>query len=891
VVAAQAWAAIKQPTHIEAQELGAALEVLAREHGFQLLYRTELVRGLQAHELRGNLTTEQALQQLLNGTGLTYRYLGEQAVTIVPVSGGAMDRTAIAFSSAEQPAALASAAASSTDGQGAPPLRRSHMAQAAQAVPSAGSPPADQDSQAPRKAESSKLEEVTVTAQRRTQNIQDVPMSVSVISGKTLEDLGATTLQDYAGYLPGLTLVPGPSPGQDQIIMRGLNMPGAGSGLNATYIDDSPITFSHGTPVSLVNNAFNLVPYDLSRIEAEFGPQGTLYGANAMGGVLKYVTRQPDWSDLSFRMGADGQRYHDGGYGEDYRGMVNAPLVSGVAAIRESVAINSLAGYFDYPNEHVTDGNRTKEKTTHTAIRWKLADNWTLDVNALLQWSDTPRIGYTTLYSNGAPIYGKFIDGAIWPGSSDQRLQFYSVAVSGNLGWAKLVSASSFELEAQEQALPQLTPKPCCTPPSVPSQEPVGGLSIDGKKYTQEFRLASVASSPFEWMGGVFYTKETQDLEEPYYCVNSAGAVVTCSVPSPGGGIPADDYQEAAFFTNDSYRLTDSLQITAGLRGGRNWQSFTPDVPVQQSVGNGQNQLVERLALAALAPPSPSPQPSPPPPKPIQYNTTTERGSESYLIYSVEPQYRFSQDAMAYIRVATGYRPGSPNIVTSSSVPQSVQSDSVLSYEIGSKTGWLDRKLQIDLAAYLINWEHIQFPGLNTQAGGYPFTVNGPTARVEGGELGISYSPPSGPHLAADLVLTNAYLTTYASSGAGITGKPGDALPQVPRWSAATTMDYAHPLFGAWSGTFGVGWHYTGERYIALDDPANCPAMCAGLTYVPKLRAYGSLDAHVGIGDSKWNLRLYGRNLTNEYVLVYMSNGNGLPLPPRLIGLSIDRAF
>jgi outer membrane receptor protein involved in Fe transport len=875
--AAEGWAAIKQQTRIDAQDLGPALETLAEEHGFQILYRTELVRGLRVHAIKGELTTEQALQQLLSGTGLTYSYLDENAVTIVPASNGAIGNAANSLSSAEEPAVQAGTAEPGNKDPSAsqPPARRSRLAQADRAAPSGSSPPAQ-------------LEVVVVTAQRRSENIQDVPMSVSVIDGKTLEELGATTLRDYAGYLPGLTLVPGPAPGQNQIIMRGLNMPGAGSGLNATYVDDSPITFSHGAPVSLVNNALDLVPYDLSRIEAEFGPQGTLYGANAMGGVLKYVTRQPDWNDFSARVGVDGQRYYDAGYGQDYRGTVNVPLVSGVAAIRESVSFNELAGYFDYPNAHVTNGNETKEKTTHTAVGWKLTDRWTLDLSALLQWLDTPRIGYTTLYSNTVPVYGNFSNGDIWPGSSAQRVQFYSVAFNGDLGWARLVSASSFVLAAQEQALPQIPPKSCCTPPSVPTQEAVGGLSTDGKKYTQEFRLTSGGGGPFRWMGGLFYTKEAQSVAEPYYCVNNVGVLVTCSVPLPSGGLPVEDYQEAAFFTNDSYKLTDSFQITAGLRAGRNWQSFTPDVPVQQAIGNPRDEVLQRLALAG---PMPSPSPSPSPAQPIQYNTTTERGSEHYFIYSVEPEYRFSRDAMAYVRVATGYRPGSPNIVTSSSVPQSVQSDSVLGYEMGSKTSWLDHKLQIDLALYLMNWRNIQLPALSTQAGGYPYTVNGPTARVEGGELGVNYSPVASLHFATDLVLTKAYLTSSTASTAGIFGEPGDALPEVPRWSASATMDFTHRLFGTWNGNFGMGWHYTGERYIALNDPANCPAGCAGLPYVPKLSSYGAFDAHAGIANSNWSLRLYGRNLTNEDALVYMTNGHGVPLAPRLIGLSVDRSF
>ena len=253
---------IRKETHIPAEDLSEALGTLGEDRHVELIFVAEDVRGVHTNGASGTLTLEEALEKILSGTGLTYHYIDRTTVTILPARGISRDQ-------------------GTSRGSDAGPRRESGWV-------------------APKPAA---LEEVMVTARKRQEQMQDVPVSVSVIKGATLEEMGATRLSDYAGYVPGLTVVQGATPGQDMLILRGLNLPSP-TALVGTYIDDSPVGASY-PQLSSTRRALDLQPYDVDRIEVLEGPQGTLYGANTMGGLLKYVTRRPELDATTVRVGGD----------------------------------------------------------------------------------------------------------------------------------------------------------------------------------------------------------------------------------------------------------------------------------------------------------------------------------------------------------------------------------------------------------------------------------------------------------------------------------------------------------------------------------------------------------------------------------------------------------
>ena len=216
--------ASRKETHIPAEELSLALATLGKDRNIDLIFVAEDLRGVRNGGVDGVLTVNEALDEVLAGTGLTYRYIDRKTIIIVPARGA---------------------------GRASSP-KVEHETGRATANPSVT------------------LEEVLVTARKRKEDMQDVPASVSIISGAKLEEWGVAQLSDYAPYLSGLSVVQGPASGQDMLIIRGLGLP-AQSALVGTYIDDTPVGTS-SAQLPTTRRALDLLPYDLERVEVLEGP-------------------------------------------------------------------------------------------------------------------------------------------------------------------------------------------------------------------------------------------------------------------------------------------------------------------------------------------------------------------------------------------------------------------------------------------------------------------------------------------------------------------------------------------------------------------------------------------------------------------------------------------
>jgi len=408
------------------------------------------------------------------------------------------------------------------------------------------------------------------------------------------------------------------------------------------------------------------------------------------------------------------------------------------------------------------------------------------------------------------------------------------------------------------------------------------------KKFTEEVRLASASSDRFEWLVGAFYTQENA----PYTAYNyELSALYPPVIQSTSGftKLVSNVFKEVALFTNETYKITDVWDVSVGVRAGENWQHFST-----AESGPSGNVIPSDCAVTGTG-------------ASLQQDCHGS-AKEHYATYSVDSSYHFTDAAMLYGRIASGYRPGAPNIPAANAVfaaPQSVGPDNVTQYELGVKTDWLDHRVRANIAVYQINWNKIQLAGQESQF--YPgtqnpipgtivsYSVNGNGARVRGTELSLGYAPIQSLHLGANVSYTHAYLTepTPPSSGQ-VVGEPGDSLPMSPLWSGSATADYFHAVFGGWKGDIGMGWRYTGKRYTTIDDNANCALgglQCFGFNTVPVLQGYGVLDAHMGLSNDRWSLRLTGRNLANKYVFIGLGEGVAVPLQPRFFAFNIERSF
>lgn len=784
--------------HIEAQPLESALLELSKEASVQLVLDSSVVAAKNSAAISGKMPIREALDRLLRDTELTYRWSGDRTVTVAP---RAAFRPTSKASGDEVPA----------------------------------------------------LEEVVVTAQKRTERLLDVPVSVSTVSGDSLEAAHATSLADYAAYVPSLQVTSFlGQPGQVNLSLRGITTGSTASNQSvAIYVDDVPVG-SSSIYAGGGSSGVDLVPYDIQRIEVLEGPQGTLYGASALGGLLKYVTREPDLQDTRFRVGADGSDVHNAaqaGYGA--RAGANLSLIPGELGFSVSVSRTHTPGYINNVPEGEKSFNSGIQDSVRTALLWKPVDNLSVDFSALYNRSPFNGTGYIAANAvTGQPVFGRYDNTDVEPDSNNVTTQLYIARVRYDAGWASVTSVSGFSrlisvsrADGSSVFFPIFGDYAAFTTRS------------DVKKFTQELRLASPENRRINWVTGVFFTHEVA-------ASGQTGLALTPSTNQPdpllNPLIVTDEpslFREIAAFGNATYKITDPWDFSVGLRESRNTQSVN-----QTAYGA----LFGTTAIDAQATPYP-------------------RVSQNKLTYSVSSSYHFSTDQMIYARVATGYRPGGANQIAPNA-PATFGPDTTTNYEVGIKTEWLDRRLLVDLTEFYIDWKDTQVTGVTPLQ--LTYISNAGAAVSKGTELASMVMPLPGLKLGLNVAYTEAYLTVDAP---GLGGRQGDPLPSTPRFSGSMTLQYDHPLGNDFQAQFDSVWRYVGARNTDFPD-----GVAVGQTNY-RLASYSTLDFSAGIARDAWSARLFVRNATDRYAYLFVlpAGGPGEPssnviLPPRTIGLSFD---
>ena len=314
----------------------------------------------------------------------------------------------------------------------------------AQATPAAGASAVQAAAQPDKTAPSSKavkpnqttLPTVTVTASKRIENARDVTSSISVVDHKQLEERHVTSLEDLADSLPGVQIDTGGTPGQTTISMRGIPSLDVGS-VVGTYIDDSPLG-SSSSFAAASRYQLDLLPYDVQRIEVLRGPQGTLYGASTMGGLLKYVMKEPDLENLSGSVGS-GVSTTSGasGAGWDGRAMINVPLIKDKLAISASFSQNDTPGWVDNAVTGQNNINRVVQKSSRFALFWMPTSDISVKVSAIHQSINANDTGVILLDpKTQQPIYGNEKTGTVIAQPFSNNLTFFHSG-DGGLGSAR----------------------------------------------------------------------------------------------------------------------------------------------------------------------------------------------------------------------------------------------------------------------------------------------------------------------------------------------------------------------------------------------------------------------------------------------------------------------
>lgn len=705
-----------------------------------------------------------------------------------------------------------------------------------------------QEQQAPQQQEQAATNqenpEIIVTAQKREERIQDVPISISVVDQEQILNSGASQLIDYAAYVPGFQVDNAGSPGRSTLSLRGV-APIGPSATVGIYLDDAPIGSSGIYNRSQVFT-LDLLPYDIERLEVLRGPQGTLYGASSIGGLLKYVTVQPRLDRMSVHAGGEifDIAHGDGlGWGVNFMGSV--PIIKDQLAVSASYSRRDTPGYIDNILRGEDDVNDAVQKGGRLAVLWQPADNLQVQLTALRQKTESDNFGvvYET-FNNKPPAPGaSFLStNSQLPEPFHSDFHFYSGRLAYDFGFAELSSTTSYsKLEILETADASRAFGPIW-----------GGLaifpaSLHQKKFTEEVRLTSASSQRFEWMVGFFYTDEDNDHQQIVHALDLQGNANAFD-PFAIVGLP-NKYMEYALFGNATYKFNDRVHLTGGLRWAKNEQTFT------------QSFAIPLLGLVSGGP---------------------GESEEDVFTFSISPQFNISRDAMVYARIASGYRPGGPNVALPG-FPATVDSETVTSYEAGVKASFLDRVVSLDAAVYLLDWNDLQIG--QAFANGINGLVNAGTARSKGFEAALSVYPLPGLTLGANFAYADAECTQTTPNCAD-----GDRLPNIPKASGAVTANYEFPLSGTAEGHVGGAFRFVGDRISGAESaPDTIP-----------VDGYSTLDLNGSVTfDNRWTVRAYVRNLfdtegritSNRADTVNPGFISTVPLQPRTIGLAAEVSF
>jgi outer membrane receptor protein involved in Fe transport len=694
------------------------------------------------------------------------------------------------------------------------------------------------------------IEEVVVTAQKREEVLRDVPASISVLGGDQVENLSLNSLADFATYVPGFSVNSGGSPGLARITLRGIQTGGGGAPLVGMYINDTPVGSSR-SPSSYI---LDLLPYDVQRIEVLRGPQGTLYGAGAMGGLVKYVLREADTHNFEARFGGTLESVANGdGPSWGSRGTVNVPLIDGVLAVRASGYYNDDAGYIDNIGIGVNNENTVTRKGGRLAFFYQPADNLEIIAAALFQDIDSGGKAVVQLHAvNDQPVVDRYTHSSSLPERLSQDLQFYSLTVNWDLGFGTVTSASSFSRTDNFSQF-DYTPVygrfcPVLSRGAVPPCRTDLPDSNKLDKFTQEVRISSPTEQTVAWMLGLFYTDEDGVNAQQVRALDTSDALIPSLNPLLDYYSP-NTYKEKAVFGNVTYKLTERFDATVGARWANNRQVLRSTL-----VGPlvGADQIIRG------------------------------ESEDNVLTWMVSPRFHINDDSMVYGRVATGYRPGGPNSPLPE-VPPQFDSDTTTNYEAGYKASVLDGALALDLAVFYIDWQDIQISARN--ANGINYRANGSKASSRGVEFTTSYQVTDHWRFGATGSYTNAKLEADVVS---LGGKAGDRLPQSPRLTGSFTADYETRFGSTWLLQLGGGYRYFGSTFSAVESSPTA-------VRVPEqniVDVYGG-----GTLDGRTSLRLYVRNVFNDrsYTNLNDTNTPGLPnfvpVQPRTIGVNLDIRF
>lgn len=834
---------------IKPQELASALLEFSRQADRQVVGATEALREVRTSGVTGELSVGDALGKLLQGTGLQYELVGEHSIRIISDTSRAVNE--------ERPAGTE--------------IARLARAQGESTVYGAvgagdGVEGKQGNSETAGDAEGVKLEEILVTAQKRTERLQDVPGAVTSLSADKLEEWGFGQLNDITKAVPGLVLIGGSSPGQGQPVLRGIASTGDRNALVGIYLDEVPFT-PNSPRFQGTNFFFDPALADVERIEVLKGPQSTLYGASTMGGLIKYVSKRPDTNNFSAQSNVGVTQIDDHGAGASARITANIPLVSGAVAARATAFYGENPGFVE--NAYYRQEN--EDSSTQKGFKISLLANLGESVdNTLMVFSQRTRTHGSTNVLFDPVTRTAYLGRLANTTPVDEAYKFdadmAANTTNADFSFATLTNIASYaRFRAEDHSDFGRLRSDLCYPVVATC---IGRQQRTSERISDELRLASKPGA-FEWLIGGFITHEKIRLPVTIREVDANG-VETPSNANPlldvDNYLTTGTFEENAVFGNVTYHFTNQLDATAGIRYSANDQDFTT-----VAVGRLRNQ---DIGFAV---------------------------DDSATNYLATLNYKPNNDLTLYVRAASAYRPGGPNSIVPSlatlDLARSFKSDTLWNYEVGVKGSALDGAVNFSLAAYHMKWTDIQTNIRYTVAdpnGGpgtqFSTTGNAGGAKSDGAEVELNLFPVSG----LSVLLSGAYNDAKITSSPGTLANVGDPLPYSPKWTGAAMLDYERDVAPGVTAKFGMTYAYVGSRWNQF---------LRNTTQLARLDAYATLDLRAGISWGQYDFVARVDNVTDRFEFTRISSpglGYGIgggpgwtatPLMPRTFSLSLEARF
>jgi iron complex outermembrane recepter protein len=742
------------------------------------------------------------------------------------------------------------------------------------------------------------LQEIVVTAEKRDSTVQRTPFSITAISGAQLAERGLSTLEDVAAETPGVSSRAF-GPGQTEYEMRGLPSSGGSSATVGSYLNEIPLAGPAGAPHG--KNTIDPDLFDLARVEILRGPQGTLYGSSSMGGTIRLITAPPsfDGFEAATKTALSGTEH--GGFNRGGSAMVNLPLLDDRLAVRVVGTYDFTDGFIDRivvrpfpigPGGACGFGTCTRGDVQaapvvafHPRSNWERLNGGRADV--LFRPNEALTVDLFGLYQGIS--MGDFSQADVPSGSDPlvhyqpfdisepyhDSFQALSLTVGYDLGFAKLTSVtarwarnSSWVGETSEQLQSILSAFY-----GYSALLPVRYSNDDwSRQWSQEVRLTSTGDQKLQWVVGLF-ASDFKSIFSQYTGNPAYGAI---SVGGPAANPLGILYQafepyaikQYAFYTEESYRVTDSVKLTLGARYFKYRSELTSELSGAVSETGNATQF-----------------------------TSTVIGENSGVNPKFNMSYEPTGDLTVYAQIAKGFRPGGVNQPVpvppcGHQVNESYGPDSIWNYEIGEKARLLDGRLGINGDVYYIRWHNVQ--ELLTQSCSFQYTANAGDAISYGPELELF------AQLSPDLTfsLAGTHVTAHLTSlSAGVAGQTiGSVHPitanlplqNVPKYTANATLNYSHRFSPDTKMTARLDTTWTGSFYDLN-------------YYFTQLPGYAITNLRLGLLHKSLSTYLFANNLTNKFAELGINTMQwSLPVPsfsrpavttPRTIGVEVQYGF